>query len=147
VDHISIIMSENPVVFFDISIGGSPKGRIEMELFADAVPKTSENFRCLCTGEKGRGRSGKLLHFKGSTFHRVIPGTLPLLNAAPRHQFPQFQQSSHYPIFSSLQALCVKVATSPEATELVERASTEKSSRTKICKFFRFRVLWFLRRS
>ena len=48
--------SENPVVFFDISIGGSPKGRIEMELRADVVPKTADNFRCLCTGEKGAGR-------------------------------------------------------------------------------------------
>mmetsp|Transcript_25303 Transcript_25303/g.41538 ORF Transcript_25303/g.41538 Transcript_25303/m.41538 type:complete len:174 (-) Transcript_25303:355-876(-) len=67
-------MAENPVVFFDISIGGSPRGRIEMELRADVVPKTAENFRCLCTGEKGVGRSGKLLHYKGSTFHRVIPG-------------------------------------------------------------------------
>ena len=49
-------MSENPVVFFDITIGGSSKGRIEMELRADVVPKTAENFRCLCTGEKGVGR-------------------------------------------------------------------------------------------
>mmetsp|Transcript_39413 Transcript_39413/g.72710 ORF Transcript_39413/g.72710 Transcript_39413/m.72710 type:complete len:175 (-) Transcript_39413:94-618(-) len=66
--------TENPVVFFDITIGGSPKGRIEMELRADVVPQTAENFRCLCTGERGPGRSGKLLHFKGSPFHRVIPG-------------------------------------------------------------------------
>lgn len=66
--------AENPIVFFDITIGGSPKGRIEMELRADIVPRTSENFRALCTGEKGAGRSGKLLHFKGSSFHRVIPG-------------------------------------------------------------------------
>mmetsp|Transcript_7460 Transcript_7460/g.15571 ORF Transcript_7460/g.15571 Transcript_7460/m.15571 type:complete len:175 (-) Transcript_7460:198-722(-) len=66
--------TENPVVFFDITIGGSPKGRIEMELRADVVPRTAENFRCLCTGEKGHGRSGKLLHFKGSSMHRVIPG-------------------------------------------------------------------------
>ena len=66
--------TENPVVFFDITIGGSPKGRIEMELRADVVPKTAENFRCLCTGEKGVGLAGKLLHFKGSSFHRVIPG-------------------------------------------------------------------------
>ena len=65
---------ENPIVFFDITVGGQPKGRIEMELRADVVPKTAENFRCLCTGEKGKGKLGKPLHFKGSTFHRVIPG-------------------------------------------------------------------------
>ena len=45
-----------------------------MKLHAHTVPKTAENFRCLCTGEKGIGREGKPLHFKGSTFHRVIPG-------------------------------------------------------------------------
>ncbi len=60
------------VVFFDMTIGGAPAGRIEMTLAADVVPKTAENFRALCTGEKGMGRQGKPLHFKGSAFHRVI---------------------------------------------------------------------------
>ncbi|RYZ37815.1 MAG: peptidylprolyl isomerase [Myxococcaceae bacterium] len=64
---------ENPKVFFDVTIGGQPAGRIVMELFADRVPKTAENFRALCTGEKGIGRAGKPLHYKGSAFHRVIP--------------------------------------------------------------------------
>merc|ERR1719282_1660747 len=63
----------NPTVFFDITIGGSAAGRITMELFADVVPKTAENFRALCTGEKGTGQSGKPLHYKGSAFHRIIP--------------------------------------------------------------------------
>ncbi|ELR15447.1 peptidylprolyl cis-trans isomerase [Acanthamoeba castellanii str. Neff] len=62
----------NPRVFFDITIGGEAAGRVTMELFADVVPKTAENFRALCTGEKGVGRSGKPLHFKGCAFHRVI---------------------------------------------------------------------------
>ncbi|KAG6484850.1 peptidyl-prolyl cis-trans isomerase-like [Zingiber officinale] len=64
----------NPRVFFDMSVGGAPVGRIVMELYADVVPRTAENFRALCTGEKGTGRAGKPLHFKGSSFHRVIPG-------------------------------------------------------------------------
>ncbi|KAK8622266.1 hypothetical protein V6N13_117189 [Hibiscus sabdariffa] len=63
----------NPKVFFDMTISGQPAGRIVMELFADCTPRTAENFRALCTGEKGVGRSGKPLHYKGSAFHRVIP--------------------------------------------------------------------------
>ncbi len=60
-------------VFFDISIGGKAAGRVEIGLYAD-TPITSENFRALCTGEKGVGGSGKPLHFKGCVFHRIIPG-------------------------------------------------------------------------
>merc|ERR1719181_868967 len=67
-------MPENPRVFFDIDIGGTSAGRIEFELFSKVVPKTAENFRALATGEKGTGKSGKPLHFKGSPFHRIIPG-------------------------------------------------------------------------
>eukprot|EP00013_Stygamoeba_regulata_P020335 CAMPEP_0177654500 /NCGR_PEP_ID=MMETSP0447-20121125/14369_1 /TAXON_ID=0 /ORGANISM="Stygamoeba regulata, Strain BSH-02190019" /LENGTH=341 /DNA_ID=CAMNT_0019158161 /DNA_START=112 /DNA_END=1137 /DNA_ORIENTATION=+ len=56
----------------DVRIGDEDLGRIYFELYADVVPRTAENFRALCTGEKGIGKSGKPLHYKGSTFHRVI---------------------------------------------------------------------------
>jgi cyclophilin family peptidyl-prolyl cis-trans isomerase len=62
----------NPRVFFDINIGGASEGRVVFELFADVTPRTAENFRALCTGEKGVGQSGKPLHYKGSSFHRII---------------------------------------------------------------------------
>ncbi|XP_050366539.1 peptidyl-prolyl cis-trans isomerase CYP63 [Argentina anserina] len=65
----------NPTVFFDVSINEAPTERIVIELFEDAAPKTAENFRALCTGEKGIGKStGKPLHYKGSQFHRIIKG-------------------------------------------------------------------------
>ncbi|CAO2817055.1 unnamed protein product [Amaranthus hypochondriacus] len=60
-------------VFFDVEIDGKPAGRIIMGLFGKSVPRTVENFRALCTGEKGTGSSGKPLHYKGSNFHRIIP--------------------------------------------------------------------------
>ena len=56
----------NPKCFFDMTTDGDPAGRLVFELHADVVPKTAENFRALCTHEKGYG-------YKGSTFHRVIP--------------------------------------------------------------------------
>lgn len=68
---------KNPHVFFEIEIRGKldaklkASGRLEFELFADSVPKTAENIRCLCTGEKG-----KALHYENSKFHRIIPGLI-----------------------------------------------------------------------
>eukprot|EP00736_Rhodelphis_marinus_P012471 Rmarinus@m.13127 len=58
--------------YFDVTIGGEAIGRIVFELFTEDAPKTTENFRALCTGEKGVGTKGKPLHFKGCSFHRII---------------------------------------------------------------------------
>ncbi|PSN37661.1 Peptidyl-prolyl cis-trans isomerase D [Blattella germanica] len=65
--------NKNPIVFLDINIGLSRVGRIVLELYKNVVPKTAENFRMLCTGEKGIGQSGKPLHYKGSIFHKAVP--------------------------------------------------------------------------
>lgn len=62
-------MAANRHVFLDISIGGEDTGRIVVELFDNQVPKTAENFRALCTGEKG-----EKLHYKGSRFNSIVPG-------------------------------------------------------------------------
>ncbi|KAK5368758.1 Peptidyl-prolyl cis-trans isomerase-like 1 [Exophiala xenobiotica] len=59
-----------PIVFFDITLGGESLGRIKMHLFANTVPKTAENFRQFCTGE--HNVNGRPQGYKGSKFHRVI---------------------------------------------------------------------------
>ena len=67
--------SNQPFVFFDVQIGEEAVGRLVFRLFVDVCPRTCENFRALCTGEKGTGaQSGKQLHYKGSWLHRVIRG-------------------------------------------------------------------------
>nr|KAJ0224742.1 hypothetical protein LSAT_V11C100045460 [Lactuca sativa] len=69
--------ARNPIVFFDVTIGSIPAGRIKMELFADIVPKTAENFRQFCTGEYRQvtssiEKSGLPVGYKGCQFHRII---------------------------------------------------------------------------
>lgn len=67
--------ADRPRVYFDIAPFGDHKGgRIVFELYKDVVAATAENFRQLCTGEHGMGKNGKPLAYKGSTFHRIIPG-------------------------------------------------------------------------
>ena len=61
-------------VYFDVEIDDQPAGRIIFGLYGTTVPKTVQNFKSLCLGDKGTGTKGKPLHYKGSVFHRVIPG-------------------------------------------------------------------------
>ena len=70
-----ITVTTMTLVYFDITIGGTEIGKIVMMLYNDVVPRTTKNFQRLCTAEMGRGKTtGKQLSFKGSTFHRIIPG-------------------------------------------------------------------------
>ena len=63
------------IVHFDISIGGSPAGRLVFQLYDETVPQTAANFRSLCIGDKGIGKlTGKPLSYAKSMFHRIIPG-------------------------------------------------------------------------
>merc|ERR1719217_121721 len=68
--HLRQPLPENPVVFFDITAGNTPLGRIKIELWKDICPKTAENFRQFCTGEFRR--NGQSIGYKGCVFHRVI---------------------------------------------------------------------------
>jgi hypothetical protein len=61
----------NPLVYLDISLGDLPPERLIIELFANLVPKTAENFRALCTGERGKNQAGVPLHYKNSRFHLI----------------------------------------------------------------------------
>lgn len=63
--------TRNPIVYFDMSLDGKAIGRLTFELRADVVPRTANNFRALCTGERGH-LDGVALHYKGSVLHRVV---------------------------------------------------------------------------
>ena len=65
---------DDPIVFLDIAIGATPVGRVEIVLDVAAAPKTCENFRALCTGERASPSTRKPLHYARSVAHRVIPG-------------------------------------------------------------------------
>ncbi|XP_061716858.1 peptidyl-prolyl cis-trans isomerase D [Cydia pomonella] len=66
------VNENNSIVFLDVSIDGEKASRIVIELRNDIVPRTAENFRALCTGERGVGASGKPLHYKGTKFHKGL---------------------------------------------------------------------------
>lgn len=63
----TVTSSSKPQVYFDVTVNDGPPARIIFDLYYDVVPRTAENFRALCTGEKGFG-------YQGSSFHRIIPG-------------------------------------------------------------------------
>uniref|UniRef100_A0A3B4F7U5 Peptidyl-prolyl cis-trans isomerase n=1 Tax=Pundamilia nyererei TaxID=303518 RepID=A0A3B4F7U5_9CICH len=66
-------VKDRPQCYFDVELNREPIGRIVFQLFSDICPKTSKNFLCLCTGERGTGKvTRKKLCYKGSTFHRVV---------------------------------------------------------------------------
>ncbi|KAL0034527.1 hypothetical protein WJX79_006815 [Trebouxia sp. C0005] len=70
--HLRARNPANPVVFFDVTIGGTPAGRVQIELFADVVPKTAENVRQFFTGDYRRNMQP--VGYKGCGFHRIIKG-------------------------------------------------------------------------
>ncbi|XP_062229159.1 uncharacterized protein LOC133926976 isoform X3 [Phragmites australis] len=69
--------NKNPCIFLDVSIGDVHAGKMVFELFVDVVPKTAENFRALCTGEMGVGKTTiSPLCYRGTRFHSIMKGLM-----------------------------------------------------------------------
>ncbi|XP_033119408.1 probable inactive peptidyl-prolyl cis-trans isomerase-like 6 [Anneissia japonica] len=70
-----LVKTEHTFVFLEVSIGSEPAGKLVFELYTDKCPKTCENFRALCTGEKGEKKDESLMpyHYKNSILHRIVP--------------------------------------------------------------------------
>ncbi|KAK2643654.1 hypothetical protein Ddye_018849 [Dipteronia dyeriana] len=92
----------NPRVFFDLTIDDHHAGRIVIELFADSNPIVAKKFWALCTGDKGITTVGKPLHYKGLTFHSVVPGFSTFLSNTSLSivRWPIFARSSRMVLFA-----------------------------------------------
>jgi len=106
----------NPRVFLDVSIGGRRVGRIEIELFANVCPKTAENFRCLCTCEKGSGGSsgrGPPLWYNQIHFDCVIPGIMCQAGSYPTESIygPTFPDEFQHGVIEHSQPMLLSMAT------------------------------------
>ena len=71
-----VLLVKQNVLFLSQILGDGPSYRFSCALYSDTVPRTAENFRCLCTGERGVSRSGQALQFRGSLVHKVVPRCL-----------------------------------------------------------------------
>jgi peptidylprolyl isomerase len=114
---------DNKKVFFDITIGDEPAGRIVMELYNSVVPKTAQNFLSLCRGDAGEASTGQKKHYKGSAFHRVISG---FMIQGPSQPFLSLPLNPS--LCCSLQVETSPAGTAPEASPSTERSSPTRTS-------------------